>query len=89
MGAPRVHPGDLRSATIAKTVDAARELVAAGMLREQAAADLVAAAPDRAVLEAAHVEMARRMHFGPSDDFGATAGLRLVQAALRLVPYVD
>ncbi len=61
--------------------------VDSGVPREEAAAKLaVLHGQDRAVLEDAVRFWTRRMHQLPSDDFHATAVLRVLDAALRLVP---
>ncbi len=59
------------------------ELVESGV--EGAAAQLANEAGDRATLEAARVELQRRVRRN-SQDHGAVRGLRLVSAALELLP---
>jgi hypothetical protein len=54
---------------------------------DRAVAALVAATPDPETLEAAHLELLRQMHTGPSDDFEATAALRRILAALAGMPH--
>lgn len=54
---------------------------------DRTVAALVATAPNRETLEAAHLELLQQMHTGPSDDFEATATLRRILVALASMPH--
>ncbi len=75
-----------QSLTVDQLIGHARELVAAGVPEEEAAAELAGQAPSRRALEDAHVRWQQTMHQRPSEDFTATDALRVIEAALGLVP---
>ena len=75
-----------RTRASAELVEHAHDLVASGVPRQQAATKLAALAPDQQSLQGAHVSWVRRMHRLPSDDYGATDVLRLLEAALSQLP---
>ncbi len=64
----------------------ARELVETGVSEEEAAAELAGLVSSRRALEDAHVRWQQTMHQRPSEDFTATDALRVIEAALGLVP---
>ena len=70
----------------AELIEHAHDLIAAGVPRNEAAAKLAALAPDRRSLERAHVSWVRRMHRLPTDDYDATNVLRVLAAALAMLP---
>ncbi len=72
--------------TVDQLVEHVRQSVATGVPRDEAAARLAGLAPSRAVLEDVHVTWQQTMARLPSDDFPATDELRVIEAALDLVP---
>lgn len=81
---PSRGPGS--TVEVRAALDLARNLVADGVERSDAARQLAAAMPGRASLEAAHHTWVLRMHRRRSDDHEATAVLRLLLAALAIMP---
>lgn len=77
---------DRQAPTVSQLIGHARELLAAGVPRDEAAAKLAELASSRAALEGARDEWLRAMHRLPSTDFAATHVLRAVEAALGLMP---
>jgi hypothetical protein len=71
-------------------VTEARRLLVGGMSRDEAAVALAAfAGKRREVLADAVSYWVRRMHQLPSDDFEASALLRVLEAALRHTPWPE
>jgi len=65
----------------------AQRLASEGTPRADAVEQVAAATRDRRDLQAAHLQLVRRMHRLPSDDFAATEALRIVLGALGMVPF--
>lgn len=77
---------DNPTADAREIVDLARDLVRGDVPRDEAAAKLAAVVGHRQPLDAAHRLWVQRMHELPTDDFEATDVLRVLLAALALVP---
>lgn len=84
-GAPG-RPGPVPAREAREAVNVARDLVADGAARDEAARALAAVVPRRATLEAAHIMWVLDMHRGPSDDHEASAVLAVLLAALWVTP---
>ncbi len=63
-----------------------RQWLAAGVSRDEAATRLAELAPSRTILQDMDVAWLQTMGRLRSDDFPASAVLRAIEAALRLVP---
>ena len=80
----------MRSPTEPVLVTHAQRLLRSGIGRDDAAEQIIEmAAGDRGALADAVLYQVRRMHRLPSDDFDATAILRVLETALRATPWSE
>ncbi|MPY95791.1 MAG: hypothetical protein GEV08_22875 [Acidimicrobiia bacterium] len=83
---PRPRPAAAHDVSPDEVVAEVRRLLGAGATRSRAAAALVEGGTGRGALGAAHTAWVQAMHRLPTDDVDAAGVLRVIEAALALLP---